>query len=130
MIIIIVVIVTVVITIIGEFIKLLLTLNDCYKFILVIVMVVIRGKGKHLKPSGEYNYDNYIIFLISYDSDFTCIVTVMNYDDDTTINENKSNDEVSDEYIYICGVIFEKGHFPTNAYIQSLTIPPFCTGSQ
>ena len=61
----IIVIVTVVIIIIGEFIKLLLTLNDCYKFILVIVMVVIKGKRKHSKPSGEYNYDNYIIFLIS-----------------------------------------------------------------
>ena len=40
-----------------------------------------------------------IIFLISYDSNFTCIVTLMNYYDDTTINENKSNDEVSDEYM-------------------------------
>ena len=61
---IIIVIVTVVIIIIGEFIKLLLTLNDCYKFILVIVMVVIKAKRKLSKPSGEYNYD-YIIFLIS-----------------------------------------------------------------
>ena len=69
---IIIVIITLVIITIGEFIKLLLTLNDCYKFILVIViMVVIKGKRKHSKPSGEYNYDNYIIFLISYDSDFT-----------------------------------------------------------
>ena len=63
MIVIIIVIITVGIIIIGEFIKLLLTLNDCYKFILVIViMVVIKGKRKHSKPSGEYNY---IIFLIS-----------------------------------------------------------------
>ena len=61
-----IVIVTVVIIIIGEFIKLLLTLNDCYKFILVIViMVVIKDKRKHSKPSCEYNYDNYIIYLIS-----------------------------------------------------------------
>ena len=59
-----IVIVTVVIIIIGEFIKLLLTLNDCYKFILVIViMVVIRGKRKHSKPSGEYNYDNFLDFI-------------------------------------------------------------------
>ena len=42
-----------------------------------------------------------IIFLISYDSDFTCIDTVTNYYDDTTINENKSNDEVSNEYLFI-----------------------------
>ena len=55
-----IVIVTVVIIIIGEFIKLLLTLNDCE--VLVIVMV---GKRIHSKPSGEYNNDNYIIFLIS-----------------------------------------------------------------
>ena len=59
---IIIVIVTVVIIIIGEFIKLLLTLNDCYKFILVIVFVVMKVKKKHSKLSGE---DNYIIFLIS-----------------------------------------------------------------
>ena len=59
MIVIIIVIVTVVIIIIGEFIKLLLTLNDCYKFILVIVIMVTKGKRK---PSGEYNYYNYIIF--------------------------------------------------------------------
>ena len=45
--------VTVVIFIIGEFIKLLLTLNDCYKFILVTVIVVIKGKRKHSKPSGD-----------------------------------------------------------------------------
>ena len=51
-----------VILIIGEFIKLLLTLNDCYKLVLVIVLV-IKGKGKHSKPSGEYNYDNYIDFM-------------------------------------------------------------------
>ena len=52
----------------GEFIKLLLTLNDCYKFIVgIVIMVVIKGKRKHARPSGEYNYDNYII--ISYDSD-------------------------------------------------------------
>ena len=39
--------VTVGIIVIGEFIKLLLTLNDCYKFILVIViMVVIKAKRK------------------------------------------------------------------------------------
>ena len=36
-----------------------------------------------------------------HDIDFTCIDTVPNYDDDTTINENKSNDEVSDEYLFI-----------------------------
>ena len=36
------------IIIIGEFIKLLLTLNDCYKFILgIVIMVVIRGKRKY-----------------------------------------------------------------------------------
>ena len=52
MIVIIIVIVIVVIIIVGEFIK-LLTLNDCYKFILVIV---IKVKRKHSKPSGEYNY--------------------------------------------------------------------------
>ena len=34
----------------------------------------------------------------------TCIITVMDYSDDTTINENKNNDEVSDE-IYYLGVI-------------------------
>ena len=51
-----IVIVIVVIIIIGEFIKLLLTLNDCYKLILVIVLVVIKGKSKDLEPSGEYNY--------------------------------------------------------------------------
>ena len=68
-----------------------------YKFLLVIVLVVINGRSK---PSGEYNYDNYIIFLISYDCDFTCIVTLMNYYDDTTSNENKSNDEVSNQYMY------------------------------
>ena len=61
------VIVTVIVGIntVGEFIKLLLTLNDCYKFILVIVLVVIKFKRKHSKPSGESNYDIYIIFLIS-----------------------------------------------------------------
>ena len=81
----------------GEFIKF------CYKFIVgIVIMVVIKGKRKHARPSGEYNYDNYII--ISYDSDFTCIITVMDYSDDTTINENKNNDEVSDE-IYYLGVI-------------------------
>ena len=58
----IIVIVIVIIIITGEFIKLLLTLGDCYKLVLVIVLVVIKGKRKH---SGEYNYDNYIIFLIS-----------------------------------------------------------------
>ena len=57
-----IVIVTVVIFIIGEFIKLLLTLNDSYKLVLGIVLVVIKGKRKPSKPSGEYNY---IIFLTS-----------------------------------------------------------------
>ena len=56
--------VIVVIIIIGEFIKLLLTLSDCYKLILVIVIMIIKGK-RDSNPSGEYNYDNYIIFLIS-----------------------------------------------------------------
>ena len=61
---IIIVIITVVIIIIGKFIKLLLTLNDCYKFILVIVIVVvIKDKRKHSKPSGEYNYDNFLDFM-------------------------------------------------------------------
>ena len=63
---IIIVILSVGIIIIGEFIKLLLTLNDCYKFILVIVLVVhvIKGKRKHSKkPSGEYNYDNFLDFM-------------------------------------------------------------------
>ena len=55
-IVIIVTVIVIVIFIIGEFIKLLLTLNDCYKLILVIVLVVIKGKSKDLKPSGEYNY--------------------------------------------------------------------------
>ena len=104
-IVIIIVIVIVGMIIIGEFIKLLLTLNDCYKFILVIVLVVIKFKRKQLNPSGEYNYDNYIIFLISlhllYLYTCTNVVTVMYYDDDATINENKSNDEVSDEYLFI-----------------------------
>ena len=37
-----------------------------------------------------------------HDIDFTCIDTVSNYDDDDdTINENKSNDDVSDEYLFI-----------------------------
>ena len=99
---IIIVILSVGIIIIGEFIKLILTLNDCYKFILVIViMVVIRGKKRYSTPSGEYNNDNYIIFLISYDSDFTHIDTATNQYDDTTVNANKSNDEVSDEYLLI-----------------------------
>ena len=58
-----IVFVMVIITI-GEFIKLLLTLNDCYKFILVIViLVVINGKRKQSKPSGEYNYDNFLDFI-------------------------------------------------------------------
>ena len=71
------------------------------KFILVIVIMVIKGKRKHSKPSGEYNNDNYIIFLISYDSDFTRIDAKLNYYDDINIDEKKSNDEVSDEYLLI-----------------------------
>ena len=54
------------IIIIGEFIKLLLTLNDCYKFILGIVIMVIKGKRKHLNPSGEYNYDNYNYNILDF----------------------------------------------------------------
>ena len=56
MIVIAIVILIVGIIIIGEFVMLLLTLNDCYKFILVIViMVVIKGKKRYSTPSGEYN---------------------------------------------------------------------------
>ena len=51
--------------------------------------MVIKCKREYSKPSGEYNY---IIFLISYDSDFTHI---------DNIDEKKSNDEVSDEYLLI-----------------------------
>ena len=83
------------IIIIGKFIKLLLTLNDCYKFILVIVIMVMKVKRKHSKLSGEYYY---IIFLISLHWLYF-IVTVMNNYDNVTIDESKSNDEVSDEYV-------------------------------
>ena len=52
MIVIIIVIITVGIIIIGEFIKLLLTLNDCYKFVLgIVIMVVIRSKRKYSSES-------------------------------------------------------------------------------
>ena len=48
---IVIVIITVVIIIIGEFIKLSMIVN---KFILVIVIVVMKVKRKHSKPSVEY----------------------------------------------------------------------------
>ena len=54
--IVIIIVVIVGIIIIGEFIKLLLTLNHCYKFILAIVLVVIKFKRKQFNSSGEYNY--------------------------------------------------------------------------
>ena len=43
--------------------------------------------------------------------------------DDTASNENKTNDEVSDEYM---DVIFEEEHFLK----CNPMIPPFCTKSQ
>ena len=52
MIVIIIVIITVGIIIIGEFIMLLLTPNDCYEFALgIVIMVVIRGKKRYSMQS-------------------------------------------------------------------------------